>query len=402
MKKICIVNAHWSNRGDEAALRPIINELLQRYKDCKIQIVFKDKDEVQQMPYGENVTYYSAKFLPDNLLELILAVITKGKICTNILMKKEIETICNQDMIIYSPGGSVINDRFWWRKQLEYLLPFLCAKCYKIPMVVAAPSIGPFEGYFWRNIIRRKLLQVPEYLCVREDFSKKYLMNIGINRNVLTTIDTAFYDMPDISENERVLKDCKKLNVFLKSYNKVIGMTITDFSWHIEYCKDDEMRENIENVIRSFILRRKNEGIGILLIPQLFGNQNDENILKKFHYENTFILSEIQDTYFQQFLISKLYAVIGMRYHSNIFAAKMGTPFIAISYEEKMQGFMEMWKLEGYALPIKELSIKSLESKWNNLLLHYTEYRMYLKNYHSCWKKKAENTIKAITDILDG
>ena len=34
--------------------------------------------------------------------------------------------------------------------------------------------------------------------------------------------------------------------------------------------------------------------------------------------------SEERDTYFQQYVIGKLYAVVGMRYHSNIFSAKMG------------------------------------------------------------------------------
>lgn len=401
MKKICIVNAHWSNRGDEAALRPIINELLYRYKNCKITVVFKDKEEVQQFPYRGNADCFSAKFLPDNYAELLAAVITRGKVCRNVSMQKEIKVISQQDLIIYSPGGSVINDRFWWRKQMEYLLPFLCARRYHIPMIVAAPSVGPFENCFWRNFIRRKLLQVPVRLCVREDLSQKYLMDIGVCRNVVTTIDTAFYDMPDTEENDKILKEYKELNVFLESYDKIAGMTITDFSWHVEFSQNVEMRENTENVIRDFILKRKEEGTGILLIPQLFGNQNDRMILEKFQDENTFILSEKWDTYFQQFIISKLYAVVGMRYHSNIFAAKMGIPFIAVAYEEKMRGFMEMWKLDEYGIDVRKLSAELLEDKWNRLVSQHEDYRQCLHNYRSTWKIKAGDTIREIRDILD-
>ena len=44
------------------------------------------------------------------------------------------------------------------------------------------------------------------------------------------------------------------------------------------------------------------------------------------------------------------YAIIGMRYHSNIFSAKAGTPFISISYEQKMAGFMNKMNLEKYCI----------------------------------------------------
>lgn len=49
-----------------------------------------------------------------------------------------------------------------------------------------------------------------------------------------------------------------------------------------------------------------------------------------FDEDNYFVIcsdDEKYDTYFQQYVIGCMYAVIGMRYHSNIFSAKMGTPY---------------------------------------------------------------------------
>ena len=69
--KICIVNTHWSNRGDEAALRPILNELLNKYDDCEIQVIFKDSEDVKEFPYFGRVTHFSSKFLPHNLVQII-------------------------------------------------------------------------------------------------------------------------------------------------------------------------------------------------------------------------------------------------------------------------------------------------------------------------------------------
>lgn len=84
----------------------------------------------------------------------------------------------------------------------------------------------------------------------------------------------------------------------------------------------------------------------MIFIPQLYGNGNDYDLMSQYvtSSESCYVVkadSDLYDAYFQQFLISKLYMVIGMRYHSNIFSAKMGTPFVSISYEQKMQGFMK-------------------------------------------------------------
>lgn len=398
--KICIVNAHWSNRGDEAALRPIINELLHKYKNSSIRVIFKDDKEVQGFPYYERVTCFSAKFLPRNFAEFLLAVMTKGRLGNNASMTAEIREICDSDAIIYAPGGAVICDRFWWRKQLEYLLPFACAKRNHIPLVVAAPSVGPFEKFFWRNIVRKWLMKEAERFCVREKISEKYLRSIGLYKNVVTTTDTAFYDMPNQWENERILKEYEQLNTFLQSYRKVIGMTLSDFTWHVEYTNKKDLIEKAEDSVRKFIQRRQTEGIGILLIPQLFGNQNDSEYLKEYKSDNLFILSDEYDTYFQQYVISKLYAHVGMRYHSNIFAAKAGIPFIGIVYEEKMQGFMDMWNLNRYAIRLEDLSAETLEERWDMLCREYSEYQLRLSDNHKLWKKKAAVTIKAIHKVI--
>lgn len=397
---IVIVNAHWSNRGDEAALRVVIDRILEKY-DCKIEVIFKDNEEVKQFPYKGNVTCFSAKFLPQNFLTEVIAVLSRGKIGADISLQRSIQSIKRSDVIIYAPGGSVICNRFFWRKQLEYLLPFLCAKIYKIPMFVAAPSLGPFGNHICRNFIIRRLLKVPEVICVRENISKVYLAGIGVSENVITTVDTAFFDAADCEMNECILKGQDDLGGFLQKYERIVGITISDFSWHVKYSKNMGLKIQIENVMNWFMEKMREEGIGVLLIPQLFGNQNDTEFLEKFQNSNTFLLSDEVDAYFQQYIISKLYAVVGMRYHSNIFAAKAGVPFLAIVYEEKMRGFMEMWNLENYAIMLEDLSADSLLEKWDKLVGTYDSYKADLMDNCLKWKKEAEKTLRSMEMILN-
>lgn len=122
MKELVLVNAHWNNRGDEAALRAIVDGILEHISDVHITIIFKDKGEIFQFPYKEKVDYIVTKYLP-KYWEVRLAVASGGMFGCDAEMKKVIAAIRGADLVVYAPGGAVISDRFWWKKQLEYLFP---------------------------------------------------------------------------------------------------------------------------------------------------------------------------------------------------------------------------------------------------------------------------------------
>jgi colanic acid/amylovoran biosynthesis protein len=89
--------------------------------------------------------------------------------------------------------------------------------------------------------------------------------------------------------------------------------------------------------------------------------------------------------------------VIGMRYHSNIFAAKMKVPFVAIAYEEKMRGFMVESGLSEYMITIDELDIENLLAKYRLLADNYMDVKNMLVNKNVLWKEKSGKTM----DMLD-
>ena len=146
-------------------------------------------------------------------------------------------------------------------------------------------------------------------------------------------------------------------------------MTITDLLWHPVYSKNPAISKKIHDVFHEFLSSLTKAGYGVVFIPQLYGNGNDYDLMRTFCCDTNdyFVVTasdERYDTYFQQYLIGQLYAVIGMRYHSNIFSAKMGTPFISISYEQKMKGFMEKMNLAEYCIDLKTLSKDTIENRF--------------------------------------
>ena len=394
IRKITIVNAHWSNRGDEAALLAVVDGLQKNYPNSQITILFKDDKQIQQFPNIKNVDYDIAKFNA-KIWDIWLTTLSRGVLGINDKLKFMVKTLLKSDLIIYSPGGSVINSRFFWRKQMEYLVPFICSKFYNIPLMIAAPSIGPFDPTK-PNRILKWLLKVPKVFVVREEISRKYLEEIGITDNIVTTIDSAFYDGIKEEINEKKLDEYKELKKYLNSYEKVVGITITDFAWHVKYGKDKELSQRITDSFRKFLNKLQNEGYGILFIPQLFGNQNDSDYMNTFSTDKTFMMKDTYDTYFQQYIISKLYAVEGMRYHSNIFSAKVGTPFIPVVYEEKMEGFIDIAGLNDYAISLDELSFEKLEEKFEKLNDNYDDVKAMFRDKLTSWQKQASKTIKLL------
>lgn len=400
MRDITIVNAHWNNRGDEAALFALINKVRGSYPDSRITIIFKDDNSIQQFPEIDGIDYFIGKFNV-KIPEIWISAISGGILGKNEKLKKTVRKLKKTDLIIYSPGGSVINDRFFWRKQMEYLLPFLCSKLFRKPLFIAAPSMGPYD-VSKKNIIRKWLLKAPQTICVREDFSRKYLEEIGITENVHVTMDLAFMDEIDMAANEKKLDDYNELKDYLNSHEKTVGITITDFQWHVKLRLDKELQERINESFHTLIEDLTGKGYGIVFIPQLFGNQNDYDYMSMFKNKDAFIMRDDMDAFFQQYVISQLYAVIGMRYHSNIFAAKMGTPFIAVVYEEKMEGFIELAELRDYALPLSEISASIILEKFSLLELNYQQIKTLLKRKNGDWRKRAVKTMELLRKLNNG
>ena len=358
--------------------------------------MFKDRQPVTWFPKMENMEFFSCQFKAATW-DIWLSVLTRGLVGRDRLLKKAVRTLKTADLIIYPPGGSVINDRFFWSKQMEYLVPFLCARLYRIPMFVAAPSIGPFDPAKPRRV-RKWLLETPKVFCVREAISKKYLETIGIRENVHVTMDLAFMNDVDAEANQKELDEYIELKDFLQSHEKTVGITISDFKWHVRLGKNPELTKQIEDSFRHLTRLLAEKGYGVLLIPQLFGNQNDVDYLQTFTtITNTFVMSEEPDAYFQQHVISKLYAVVGMRYHSNIFAAKMGTPFVAVAYEEKMTGFLDLAGLAHYGIPLEDVSLEELQKKFEALENNYVDLQEKLREHINSWRQKARKTVELLS-----
>lgn len=398
--KIVIINCHWDNRGDEAAIRAMIDELQIRYPQAMIYVQ-RALGEFGSFPENDHV-----KTLPafpiggkKRRVQEQISIETKGKINLTKGAREFYNALNGADIVLHAPGGPSIGDIYLPQETIK-LRRLLAIKKSGVPYAFYAPSMGPFKNKE-RNPIRKEVLKGAELICLREEISAKMVKEFVPSANPIVTLDSACQHRVDMEDNKTKFEEYTELAKFVADGEKVIGMTITDLQWNMLYRNDGITEQNIRNVFHQFIEHITKQGYKVLFIPQLFEGANDYDYMSSFARENCFVMSNQYDCYFQQYVIGQIKAVVGMRYHSNIFSAKMGTPFISISYEQKMQGFMKKADLLDFCLSIKNLSYSNIINKFDNMMEHYSSYKATLMTHKEKFRKEASRTTELVCDLID-
>lgn len=398
--KLLIVNCHWDNRGDEAAIRAMIDELQARYPDAEINVQralgtfgsFPENDKVKTLPafpvggkkraIQERLSYY-----------------TNGKINLTSGARAFYKALKGADLVLHAPGGPSIGDIYLQQETLK-LRRLMAIKKSGVPYVFYAPSMGPFENAE-RNPARREVLENAELICLREELSRDMVKAFVPSTDPIVTLDSAFQHPIDTESNRAKYEAYTELCDFVGDGEKVIGMTTTDLQWNRLYRNDGKTEALIRDVFTRFVAYLTSQGYKVLFIPQLFEAANDYDYMRSFAAEHCYVMSDRYDCYFQQYVISRLKAVVGMRYHSNIFSAKMGTPFVSVSYEQKMQGFMLKAGLTDYCLAIGDLSFDTLREKFDAMMQNYDSYRARLDDQKETFRKESSKTTELVCELLD-
>ena len=403
--KILIINCHSDNRGDEAAVHAMVDEINIAYPEIEITLAIRGAGtKYPNMPSNVKIIH---QFMPISFKAKVahkIAVLTSGKVAISSHEKKLINEVLQADIVLHAPGGPSIGDTYY-NDEPTYLAIYDLLIAMHKPYMFYAPSMGPFRKET-RNHWRKKVLNHAEAIVLRDPISVEYVKKFIPNKSISLALDSAFQHDINLVNNQIKLEGYKELNDFLKKHDKCIGVTITDLMWHPVYSKDKKIAEAICSSFNTFLKNITRAGYGIVFIPQLYGSGNDYDLMSSFacNRDDYFVVvadDERYDTYFQQYLIGQLYAVIGMRYHSNIFSAKMGTPFISISYEQKMSGFMKKMNLMKYCIDLKDLSEDKLQQYFNRIVINHEKYKTYLCEKHTYMCKEAHKTTDILKTLLE-
>lgn len=363
MNKIVISGYYgFNNIGDESILTAIISNIRDDVENVDIIVLSKDPELTYEK---HNVKAINRK----NIIEII----------------REIK---NCDLLI-SGGGSLLQDATSSRSILYYLSIIFIGIIFRKKVMIYSQGIGPINKPF-NKIFTKYVLNKVSSITLRDEKSQRVLQDIDVkNKNINVTADPVIgLKRGNIDLGYEILK-----NSGLKSENK----PLVGFAVRGRY-KDERFISIIASISDKII---DDLGVNVVFIPFHHGedikviediqnNMKNKSIFLKGKYDINEMLS----------VIGNLDLLIGVRLHSLIFGAVMNTPMIAISYDPKINNFMDYLD-EAVFSNVEDLDEEKLLSEITDKINNEEEYKLQLYNKIEYLKGKLHKNEEIISQLLN-
>lgn len=283
----------FDNQGDEAILISIIQQLK---KADFIPVVLSNNPEKTSRTYNVE-SYHRMK------------------------IKDVVKAIRSSDALI-SGGGSLLQDVTSVQNVFYYLGIIKIAQFFKKKTFVYAQGIGPIHNEFLYKPIYH-VLKKCDYLSVRDTESLGFLNGIGLSNVELTCDPVLGIETEQIELNS-------KIRSFLNKKPVVFS---------IRYWKENRHLEEFSKTVKILLDRN----IPVLFLPFHFPHDLEcsDQVIKQFkNHELLFVVRENLSVFETLEIIRSSNLIVGIRLHALIFASSQNTPFIGVSYDPKIDSFM--------------------------------------------------------------
>ncbi|WP_068675342.1 polysaccharide pyruvyl transferase CsaB [Oceanobacillus sp. Castelsardo] len=287
----------FDNCGDEAILYSIIQGLRSIQADINITVLSNNPKYTKKM-YGVNS-------VDRHHLGEISAVMKKA------------------DGLI-SGGGSLLQDKTGLKSIPYYSGIIQLAKFYKKPVFVYAQGMGPISSKLSKWIVKNTLNKV-EHITVRDLDSQRLLDELGVRK------DSTIVPDPVLGLNSSSFS-CDWQG---RGDGPIVAVSVRDWPSGVTF----------KGYIAEALDKLAKKGYSVVFVP-MHGKHDEKASMDVANsmQETSEIFPcdcEIEE---KIAIIGKADLLIGMRLHSLIFSAITYTPFIAISYDPKIDSFAEICK----------------------------------------------------------
>lgn len=362
MNKILISGYYgFNNLGDEAILETIIGRIRHTVKDADISVLSATPERTSS---NYQVASYNRKSIPSVL-----------------------KALWNCDVLI-SGGGSLLQDVTSKMSIKYYLAIILLAKIMGKKVMVYSQGIGPIhkEG---NRFITKMILNHVDCITVREENSKTDLRELGlVGKEIGVTADPVI-DLP-AADQVKGLELLKQSSGIWQDGRTTVGFALRskDFQTEEAYNK---LLDTIEGMISDYQL---------VFIP--------------FHYnEDLVILKRLKEAYgdrvvivMERFNTSEILGVIGcfdvlvgVRLHSLIFAAVQNVLPIGVSYDPKIDYFMETLSMNTLC-EVSDMTAEKLKLEIERLLGNKAQYKAQLRAVVEELKHKIDDNDRLLLNLL--
>ncbi|MCL1848511.1 MAG: polysaccharide pyruvyl transferase CsaB [Clostridiales bacterium] len=316
----------FDNCGDEAVLLSIIHSLRQLQPDVRITVL-SDKPE-------KTASLYDVKAV-DRWSPVKVALAMLG---------------CR---LFISGGGSLIQDVTSARSANYYLMVIRLAVLLARKTLIYGQGVGPLtdEKVKARTV---KTLSRCDGITVRDEQSAQFLKRLGVGKTISVACDPVMalsYEDVDRNEVKEYLHEIGILDDAGRKRKPLLLVVIR--CW-----KDNR---HIAPLAALLDVQARN-GWDVLFAPAQFPTDMEaiDKISNRMS-ERLYCLG--MNLSARQFLALTAYAdkVFSMRLHGLIFAMAMGAPMMGLSYDPKVDAFMEQAGLNRYCLPFESFDWETAE-----------------------------------------
>ncbi len=248
-----------------------------------------------------------------------------------------LRTVFRASDLLLSGGGSLLQDTTSVRSLLYYLWVARLALNTPIPLMFYAQGIGPLRRAMSRTLVRM-VANRAAYITVRDESSARLLAAMGVDiPEIEVTADPAFALTPAPSETAASLLRAEGL----PKNRPLIGVALRPWG--------GSGASPVASYARLLSELAGQTQAQIVLIPMQTPNDVDfaDKVAQKTDSPMKFPI--LRGDYAPDVLlgiIGQMQAVVAMRLHALIFAARAGVPPFALAYDPKVEHLMQGLGLE--------------------------------------------------------
>jgi len=318
----------FDNCGDEAVLLSIIHCLRKRRPDVSITVLSGNPEKTRQTYNVDAVNRWS----PVGVARAIMPC----------------------DLLI-SGGGSLIQDVTSSRSPGYYLGVIRLALFFRKKVMIYSQGVGPLTVKKNRASAA-KVFNRCHALALRDSASADLLRDIGVEQDMVVTCDPVMaLSREDAVGDPAAQKDLLREVGITDS----AGGTPRPLLFVSIRCWKDNRHIT---PVAALLDKRIAEGWDVLLVPAHYpGDMEAISMLRGRMNAQPFIVDKCLNAGEYLALAASADKVFSMRLHGLICAMAMGTPMVGLSYDPKIDAFMEQAGVEKFCLSFENVDFDSLQ-----------------------------------------
>ncbi len=308
---LLIGNYGINNLGDEAICAGMLNLLRSAQKSASIVVLSSNPKLTSKLHQCKSAYFFPAGF------RSIITSLFSGKLL------KTFNQYIKSKLVVLGGGGLFSNEKgacFIWFMQV------LPAILLRKKLLLMAQSFTPLQRKkdLW---LLKFVLKRANLITVRDEDSQKYLKSLGFRAQLLTDAVLGIaYNNPSFYRNSDYvvlsLRQWKGMDENLKQIADLIDYIFIKYQWKTVFLPHQINQSSDLHQYDKLQILVKNKQALVVEVPHNYERAID--------------------------IIGRAKLVIGMRLHSIIFSLLTKTPFLALSYDSKVKGFVKSVELSNF------------------------------------------------------